>query len=402
MSMIRGWCPSLFEPMASGDGLLLRIKPFASRLTSGAARQVAEAAGRFGNGAIELTNRGNLQLRGFTESSAAVFAREAVDGGLALADPAAERRRNVQVSALEGDDPACDATTLAVARALEALVLADDRLDALPGKFGFAVDGGGSLPLEGVPADITLRSAGGGWHVEAGGATGACTAEDAPSHAHRLAIAALGLPADTRPSRQAGCGAMLFQAAGLAHAAAPALPGGHQVPVGELGHGAFGIGVPPGRLDRTLLLMLAELADRLGDGMLRLTPWRAILLGGLSDEALAAVRHGLAGQLIDPADPRLRSVACIGKAGCVHGSVDAPHDAARLGARLPPGLELHVAGCAKGCAHPGPAPLTLVGRDGRYDLVLDGRAGDPAIRHGLTFVQALELVQQTRPAERAA
>jgi precorrin-3B synthase len=44
---------------------------------------------------------------------------------------------------------------------------------------------------------------------------------------------------------------------------------------------------------------------------------------------------------------------------------------------------LHVSGCAKGCAHAQAAAVTLVGREGRYDLVLDGRAGDRPILAGL-------------------
>ncbi|MGI4745692.1 MAG: hypothetical protein ACRYGI_01755 [Janthinobacterium lividum] len=34
----RSWCPSLYEPMQSGDGLLVRIKPSASRLDAASAR----------------------------------------------------------------------------------------------------------------------------------------------------------------------------------------------------------------------------------------------------------------------------------------------------------------------------------------------------------------------------
>ncbi len=52
-----------------------------------------------------------------------------------------------------------------------------------------------------------------------------------------------------------------------------------------------------------------------------------------------------------------------------------------------PGLTLHVSGCAKGCAHAGPAALTLVGRDGRYDLVRNGRAGDAPTLTGLSVEQ---------------
>ena len=33
---IKGWCPSLFEPMAAGDGLLVRVKPRVAGITRGA------------------------------------------------------------------------------------------------------------------------------------------------------------------------------------------------------------------------------------------------------------------------------------------------------------------------------------------------------------------------------
>jgi len=60
-------------------------------------------------------------------------------------------------------------------------------------------------------------------------------------------------------------------------------------------------------------------------------------------------------------------------------------------ARLPAANEvictLHVSGCAKGCAHPGPATATLTGRDGRFDLIPDGPAGGTPLARGLTEAQ---------------
>ncbi|MGI4745691.1 MAG: precorrin-3B synthase [Janthinobacterium lividum] len=392
----RGWCPSLYEPMQSGDGLLVRIKPSASRLDAVSAGHVAEAALRHGNGMIELTNRGNLQLRGFSVASASMFAHEAVELGLAVADPGAERRRNIQVSPLAGDDPDCDADTLAVARTLEAALITDGDLDRLPGKFGFAVDGGGALSLDSLRADITLCASGDGvWQVEAGDAASVCTAMEAPLHAQRLARALLDLPgAPLRPSRQPGSGTMLFEAAGL-----PCQPTGFvarqsPVAVGPLPANAFGIGVPPGRLDAELLQQLAALAEQLGDGTIRLTPWRALVLAGLQPGAEQTLCSTLAGQLLDPTDPRLRTASCIGAPACPRGSVPAPKAAFRLGALLPDGVFLHVSGCAKGCAHPGTAPLTLVGHDGHYDLVIDGRAGDAPLHRGLTLDMAASLLHQ--------
>lgn len=392
----RGWCPSLYEPMQSGDGLLVRIKPSASRLDATSARHVASAALRHGNGMIELTNRGNLQLRGFSVDSASVFARGAVELGLAVADPAAERRRNIQVSPLAGDDPDCDIDTLAVARALEAVLINDSSLDRLPGKFGFAVDGGGALSLDSLRADIMLRASGAGtWQVEAGDTAGLCTAAEAPLLAHRLACASLDIPGmPLRPSRQPGSGTMLFEAAGLSCRPTVSVARSSPVAVGPLPANAFGIGVPPGRLDAGLLLQLAALAERLGDATIRLTPWRALVLAGLQPGAEPTLRSTLAGQLLDPTDPRLRTASCIGAPACPRGTVPAPEAAFRLGMLLPDGVFLHISGCAKGCAHPGAASLTLVGHDGRYDLVVDGRAGDTPLHRGLTLDMAASLLHQ--------
>ena len=58
-------------------------------------------------------------------------------------------------------------------------------------------------------------------------------------------------------------------------------------------------------------------------------------------------------------------------------------DAAQLAGAIAPlladGLTLHVSGCVKSCAQPGPSDLTLVGREGRYGVVIGGTTRDSAI-----------------------
>jgi sulfite reductase beta subunit-like hemoprotein len=58
-------------------------------------------------------------------------------------------------------------------------------------------------------------------------------------------------------------------------------------------------------------------------------------------------------------------------------------DAARLAVAARPllqtGSQIHVSGCAKGCAHPGAAALTLVGDNGAYRPVVDGTPRDPGL-----------------------
>lgn len=55
---VRGACPGLFRPMPTGDGLLVRLRPPAGRLSSAAAEAIATLAATHGNGAIDLGRRG--------------------------------------------------------------------------------------------------------------------------------------------------------------------------------------------------------------------------------------------------------------------------------------------------------------------------------------------------------
>ncbi len=52
-----------------------------------------------------------------------------------------------------------------------------------------------------------------------------------------------------------------------------------------------------------------------------------------------------------------------------------------------------MSGCAKGCAHPGPAPLTLVAVEGRYSLVADDTAAGAPVVAGLDAAEARRLLK---------
>ena len=148
----RGWCPGVRRPMETGDGLLVRLHPFAGRLTADQARSIAEAAREFGNGHLDITARGNLQIRGVSDETypglLALLEREG------LAEPEGEGpNRLTIVSPLAGLDRIDRFDALALAQAIE------DRaghLDGLPAKFFVAVDGGGLMPLDAIGADLHL------------------------------------------------------------------------------------------------------------------------------------------------------------------------------------------------------------------------------------------------------
>jgi precorrin-3B synthase len=321
---IKGWCPGGLRPMPSGDGLLVRVRPWCGAFSRDQAKGLAEIAATLGNGHIDLTRRANLQIRGLSEQD--LPALHAALDRLGLLEN--ESARNVMVGPLAGPE----------ARAL-ALVLGRALPDDTGAKFGCLVDDGGPLSISGERADIALCITGEGVAVRVGGRWLGVTT---PEHA---VAAALG-------ERQ-----------WLSPMTATPVPGRRR-----LGHlGAFtGLAVPFGRLEAEQLHELAETSA----SEIRLSPWRALYVDATIDAS---------GFILDENDPLLRIEACPGAPACASASIDTRGTARQLAAMNLPGT-IHVSGCAKGCARSAPADLMLVGRDGRYGIVRNGTAHDVVFR----------------------
>jgi precorrin-3B synthase len=373
---VKGWCPGALRPMATGDGLLVRVRVPGGRLDAATAQAVDRVARAFGNGAIDLTRRANLQIRGVTDATLPPLL-DHLDA-LGLLEPngaAAEAVRNVIGPPLAGVDPGAWDDVRAAVTALETRLSTDAVLHALPAKFGVVVDDGGATPMDGVDGDVVFRAIGGGRFVVGldGVADPIGTTDDPAAALGAIGRAFLTIRGAARRVRDLAPQDVLA----LAHAAGPfARP----VPWGDrprgLPAGAVRLGLPLGRAD---LAHLANLAETHADGILRLSPWRAVFLAGVRDPAaLGALARTL---ITDPNDPRARVVACPGAPACASAHAAAAADALALADALPAGLTLHVSGCPKGCAA-GRArhAVVLVGRaDGGYDLVRDGRAQDPPV-----------------------
>jgi precorrin-3B synthase len=361
----RGWCPSLLRPMESGDGWLVRVRPRAAVFTAAVARAVSQAATRYGNGRIEVTNRANLQVRGLRLETIPLFVAAMEAAG------AADEREGapaILVSPLAGADPAVAPETLPMARSVVAAF--EVEVDAIRSpKFGIVIDGGGVMPLTGVSLNVTLRAADGRWRLND-------SEVPAAEAAQRLLLLARTLPPAPRRT-----------------SAAPALGFHHY---GADGLGAVLLAPPFGQLQVAQLAALAGLAERWGDGALRPTPWKSLAVAGVAERHEGFLRDAAdqIGIMSNPADRRLGIVTCAGAPACLHATVETLGAALALaagrGAGDPP---IHLSGCAKGCAHPGPAAVTLVGEGGRFAFIRDGRPGDEAEARGLTLAQCAALVQ---------
>ncbi|WP_026791514.1 precorrin-3B synthase [Pleomorphomonas oryzae] len=388
-SLVRGWCPGARRPMQSGDGLILRLRITGGRLACETARAIAAVAKRYGNGELDLGRRGGLQLRGIRDDDFAAVEAELTELGLLDVDAGAEAVRNVVASPLSDFDETAEGDAFMLAKQLEAALVSDTSLRALPGKFGYSVDDGGCFGLTEVPADVRLRLVNDGVSVSLDGDIQAIKIqpEEAVAVALRLAHAFLDLASriDPPPRRMAALVAQIgaetiFAASGLVSERVVPVRRPRAVQLIGAFPGHVGVGLSFGRLDAGQLHLLADLAP----SDLRLTPFRAVLLPGLPADLLPRLAE--AGFVTSPDDPILAVAACPGAPACGSASIETRGLARRLAALRPNdhGIWLHVSGCEKGCASSATHAVTLVGRDGGLDLVLDGRPTDPPHRTGVS------------------
>ncbi|MEZ5812646.1 MAG: precorrin-3B synthase [Rhizobiaceae bacterium] len=374
----RGACPSLAEPMQTGDGLLVRMVLDELDIAPAKLVAVVGAAARHGNGIVEITRRGNLQIRGLTPESAKQLATDiaALDlsaGGLPIT-----------MGALAGLDRAEIVDPRPLAETIRRKLDPDLR-DRLAPKISLAIDGGGRLPLDTIAADIRLSAVADGkmpcWHVAVGGnaasavSLGLVSADDAPALAIELLrrIAAKGSSARAR-DLDANDLSDLDMAAANAPAALRRLS-----PVGRFslndGGIAVGIALSFGATRAETLLQLLEQAIAEGATSVRLAPGRAILFIGTDGSGAGGIESAsdTLGFVTRAGDPRLAISACAGAPACAAGLLDTRSLAARLATAAPSLLDgsftLHVSGCVKRCADmPGPR-LTVMGRAGNCQLL---------------------------------
>jgi precorrin-3B synthase len=417
---VKGWCPGALQPMPSGDGMIVRIRPFCGALSLEQARGLADLAQRLGNGHVDLTRRANLQIRGLVEADLPALHARLAELDLIDRDAETEAARNLMVGPLAGLDEAT-ADVRPLARAISGRLVNEPRLRLLSPKLGVLVDGGGPLSIAAERADIALLAVDRGtvalgidsaegtrWlgvtpidaaaaaalaaihgflDVAAGRGRMRSIPFENATVAIQQRIRAGGLPFidGTRDGKIPRCARDDNEARGDKEPVIPStardLSAAHpQAKQGVLGR-VGGIAAPFGRLEACQLQNLVELAAHAGAAELRLSPWRTLYFGARDE---AAARSAIAGArslglIVDPGDPLLRIDACPGAPDCESSSVETRSDArwlATLAAARGYTGRIHVSGCAKGCARSDASDLVLVGDAGGYGVAHDATARD--------------------------
>lgn len=339
----KGWCPDAYHPMEAADGFILRVKPRFGRLSPPQLIALAQIAERFGNGEVQITQRGNLQLRGVAKGWIAKAQTALQAASLIDDDPASEHRRNT----IFAPAPLSKAQE-------ETVQLFYDRLGdlpELPSKFCFGFDFAQNqehAPTLGAQADIMIRQ------------TGKNAIEEAIAQAHWFVHHA---PADVTRLRKLPPEVLPEKDVEIPQSTA-SYPLGHQ---GQY----FWAKAPFGVLPCPLIHSLACTGDV------------GFATGGVI--SLTGAPEGCVEDLIlSPDDPRALTRACIGAPHCSAARGPTREIAARLGG------DLHVSGCPKGCADPNKARRVLLPKGESFDLVLEGFAWDEPQITGLSLDQIIE------------
>ncbi|MFG6204563.1 precorrin-3B synthase [Pseudomonas retamae] len=386
-------CPGLLRIVQALDGGICRIKLNGGSISADQADAVADAAERFASGAIEATNRANLQIRGIGAQSAALI-DSLLAASLGPRTAAGDDVRNLMLSPTAGIDRQMRFDTRALAEQILDTLQSHPRFHELSAKFAVQLDGGEALAMLEHAHDLWLSAFerdGETWLAFglAGCPTDRALGAVAVENGHALVVAVLELFLDLARPEQTRMRHVLEELPVLAfleqlrsRVPVKAISGWQRQTVQDDLHigehpqsmaGRVYVGaVPPlGRLDPMMLRGAAQLARQFGDGSLRMTPWQSLLLPNVTAADATEVLRRLQalGLLTEATEPLARLIACTGASGCGKGLADTKGDARQLATLLPAAVEVHLSGCARSCAAAHCAAATLLAvSPGHYDL----------------------------------
>lgn len=389
-SMARGACPALARPMLTGDGYLSRVALQAA-IGPAALAGLAVLALRHGNGNLDISARGNLQIRGLTEASAAALEADVRALDLPLREGLA-----VEWTPLAGLDPAeaadprpLGATIIAAARSVQG---------ELAPKLSVVIETGGLIRLDHLLADIRLVAAptadGLRWRVLLGGTAkngtilGLVADGDAAELVGGLLVhlSTQGPRARGRDLEPANLPASLLALLSPGEstvAESPAPPFG--IFALTAGLHALRVALPFGQMRAEDLAALTAQAAHAGILSLKPAPDHALIAVGSREACEALELEARAAHLLVRAgEPLSEIAACPGAPACRSARLET-HSLGRLAAEQAPllfdgSVRLHLSGCQKGCAHPTPSTLAFAGTEGATHLVFEGKTTDTPLK----------------------
>lgn len=418
----------LFFVGPAQNAFMCRLRVPGGIVSAQQAREVAAIAEECGGGYVDVTTRANLQIRMIPADRAAEVVMRLGDIGLLPRGTGADNIRNITASPTVGIDRNEWVDTRPIVRALHHHILNSRDLFGLPRKFNISIDGGGSIGVLEETNDIALSVVRIGtehrFRLGLGGITGhqdLATASDVallPSEVVKVCDAILrvfiahGDRTDRKKARlkylldKWGHARFLEEVEAVLGARLPRFPveAMERPPATDrLAHVGvrvqrqeglhyLGVVATAARISADQLRGLAQVAERHGQGELRLTVWQNLLIPGVADVPAALDALTGIGLTTDASSLRAGLVACTGSVGCKFAAADTKGTGQQILAylegriALDVPLNIHLTGCHHSCAQHYIADIGLLGAKVErgedmlpgYDIHVGGGSGAEA------------------------
>jgi precorrin-3B synthase len=355
-------CPGALQVHQAADGALARVRLPGGMITAARLAALAHAARDFGSQAMELTSRGNIQIRGIANDTGAVA--EAIATAGLLPSSTHERVRNIVASPLSGRvGPTPDIRSLVTD--LDEAIQSEPALADLPGRFMFSLDDGRG-DVSGLAADAGIHMLGESAALLLAGRDTGVRLSMSDAVAALITVARRFVDVRGKCWRVGELDETAAMLDGFAATAASGLTWEPTTrgPIGWLeqndGRVTLGAGVPLGVLTARVGEFLAAI-----EAPMAITPWRSVVVFDLDEGVADTALRVLApmGLVFDENSPWLAVSACTGRPGCEHSAADVRADAAAAVGDPVQGHR-HFVGCDRACGSPATGEVLVATGDG--------------------------------------
>ncbi|MDP0489920.1 MAG: NirA family protein [Verrucomicrobiota bacterium JB023] len=382
------------------DSYMLRCRIPGCVLTAHQLRGLAEISRDWGCGNCDITTRGNIQIRQLMPESLPKVMTKLYDLGLTAKGSGADNVRNITATPTTGFDKDELLDVLPLAKSMHHYILNNRDLYGLPRKFNISFDSGGAISVCADTNDIAFYAVrlteetdglapGVYFRMQLCGITGhkqfatdsgvLLTAEETIPVA--AAILRVFIEHGDRTNRKKARLKYLVDKWGIPKLLEETekkltFPLRHlpldscEVPMPKVKHGHYGIHkqadgrnyigvvIPVGRTPVDKVDQLCKIAEKYGDGDIRLTVWQNLLIPNIPDEHLEEAKLAIlrTGFSFDSTNISGGLVACTGNLGCKYAAANTKGHATQLVEYLEPRVELdqpiniHLTGCNHSCA----------------------------------------------------
>ena len=379
------------------DGYMCRLRIPGGMLKAFQFRELGRIARDLASGYVQITTRSNTQIRVIQPADTTELLRRIEAVGLHARGSGADNVRNLTISPTAGIDPHELIDTAPLVRDLAQVIMNDREFYNLPRKFNISFSGGGLISTAEDTNDIGMRAVRIGgevfFQILLGGVTGhqewaehsgvICRPEQVVEVAAAITkvFARHGNRGNRGKARLVyllkdwGVEKFIGEAEtllgyslerspiddpGIEAEELPEVPHAHLGvhPQKQDGLHYIGLSTPVGLVEADAVEAIADIAERYGDGELRLTIFENVLIPNIPTADLEAAKEALAAAGVGYGASNLRGglVACTGNRYCKYAAADTKGHGVALTEFLDTQIELdcpiniHVTGCPHSCA----------------------------------------------------